>query len=76
MRSFTTDNFIFIDFTEMDDSMSQKVWECRNRPEIRKWMVNKEPISFESHQKFLNTLKNTNKSLYYSILWGGDLSVR
>lgn len=71
MRSFSTDSFTFIDFTEMDESMSQKVWECRNFPEIRKWMVNPDPIPFESHKKFVEALKMKSDSFYYSVVQEG-----
>ncbi len=67
MRSFSTDNFTFIDFTEMDDSMSRKVWECRNLPEIRKWMVNQDPIPYDSHVKFVESLKGRSDSIYFYV---------
>lgn len=68
MSSFTTENFTFLDFIEMDEGMSRKVWACRNHPEIRKWMVNQEMIPLENHIKFINGLKNNGNSRYYAVV--------
>lgn len=69
MSSFKTDNFTFLDYTEMDDVMSRLVWECRNLPEIRKWMVNSDSISFMEHSRFIERLKLTGNSQYYCIIY-------
>lgn len=71
MKSFTTDKFTYIDYTEMDDAMSRKVWECRNLPEIRKYMVNQIIIPFESHCIFVKKLRHNDNVLYYNVLSGG-----
>lgn len=67
MKSFETDNFIFVDFTEMDEAMSAKVWECRNHPLVRKNMVNSNLITLEEHNNFLNYLKNNDNKKYYYV---------
>lgn len=33
MSSFNTDSYQFIDFKDMDLSMTKTVWDCRNLPE-------------------------------------------
>lgn len=71
MKSFRTENFEVIDFTDMNASLSKEVWECRNLPEIRKWMTNDQPISFESHQNFIRQLCNLDNASYYSVLLNG-----
>lgn len=75
MRSFTTDIFKYIDYTEMDEDMSRLVWECRNLPEIRKYMVNQDIIPFDSHCKFVNNLQCKDNILYYSVLNRGGVFV-
>lgn len=72
MGSFKTENFTFIDFTEMDESMSRQVWECRNLPEIRKWMVNPECIQYEDHLRFVDGLKSKCNVKYYAVLQNGE----
>lgn len=67
MGSFSTENFKFVDFTEMDETMSRQVWGCRNLPEIRKWMVNKAPIPYDSHVKFVDSLRRSSDSIYFCI---------
>lgn len=71
MKSFSTDKFTYINYTDMDEAMSRQVWECRNLPEIRKYMVNQETIPFESHRKFVNNLESSDNTLYYNVLSGG-----
>lgn len=72
MSSFRTDNFTFIDFKEMDGDMSKQVWECRNLPEIRKWMVNPDLIPYDCHTEFVESLKHKTDTLYFSVLHEGD----
>lgn len=73
MKSFTTDSFEFIDFTEMDDTLIRQVWECRNLPEVRKWMVNPEYIPYESHLQFIRSLNSKGDTKYYAANLNGDL---
>lgn len=70
MKSFNTDSFLFIDYTEMDEAMSRRVWECRNLPEIRKWMVNDSVIPASGHSAFVKSLDNSDKKRYFCILSG------
>lgn len=70
-KSFKTQSFNFIDFTEMDEAMSLQVWKCRNLPEIRKWMVTDSEIPLERHSSFVQSLNAIDNRLYYSILSGG-----
>lgn len=60
---------MFIDYTEMNSEMSKRVLECRNLPEIRKWMVDTVPISLDNHTKFLKNLRNTQGKFYYCIIF-------
>lgn len=71
MKSFDTDNFKFIDFTEMDNAMSLKVWKCRNLPEIRTNMSNRSYIRLVDHIAFVDKLANSHDTHYYSVLWKG-----
>lgn len=68
MKSFSTDRFTYIDYTKMDEDMSRQVWECRNLPEIRKYMVNQDFIPFDSHCKFVKSLQNNHNTRYYCVL--------
>lgn len=52
----------------MDDTMSRKVWECRNLPDIRKNMVNPDYIPLQSHLNFVEGLKSKNDAIYYVVL--------
>lgn len=72
MSSFNTANFTFVDFTEMNESQSLQVLECRNDPVIRMWMVNTDIISADNHSKFVKLLSNNKSKLYFSVLSRGQ----
>lgn len=63
----------FVNYTEMTLDESRKVWEVRNLPEIRKCMTQPEAFPFESHQRFVESLKDNPFKLYYAIFLGEDL---
>lgn len=62
-----------VNYTEMTLDESRKVWEVRNLPEIRKCMTQPEAFPFESHQRFVESLKDNHSKLYYAIFLGDDL---
>lgn len=72
MKSFITNNFQFVDYTEMDEVLCRKVWECRNLPEIRSNMSNPDPISLADHLMFIRNLMTACNKYYYSVLWKGS----
>lgn len=71
MRSFATNHFRFIDFTEMSSDLSRQVFECRNHPEIRRWMVNDKPILRANHDAFVLDLSRRNDVLYFCVIKDG-----
>lgn len=72
MKSFATDKFTYLDYTEMDSEMSRLVWECRNLPEIRQYMVNAAWIPLQSHLAFVEGLKSRGDALYFVVLLEGE----
>lgn len=69
MKSFNTENFNFVDYTEMDSTLNDFIWQTRNLPQIRVNMVNKEYISKENHAIFLKNLKNNKIHDYFCVIW-------
>lgn len=63
----------FVNYIEMTLDESRKVWEVRNLPEIRKCMTQPQAFPFESHQRFIESLKDNPFKLYYAIFLGEDL---
>lgn len=61
-----------VNYTDMTPAQSFKTWECRNREDIRRWMTNPEPFSFESHCSFVEKLKKDSTKLYYSFFDGEE----
>lgn len=70
---FKTPHFEFINYVNLTEEESHRVWEGRNHPEVRKWMVNSEPFSFESHKSFINGLKEREDRLYWAVKYDGEL---
>jgi len=71
MKSFSTDNFTFVDYTEMNDMLVKEVWETRNHPEVRKYMNDTEHIPFSDHINFINKLRCRRNVQYFSVLQVG-----
>ncbi len=70
---FKTSHFEFINYVNLTEAESHRVWEGRNHPEVRKWMVNTESFSFESHKSFINGLKEREDRLYWAVKYDGEL---
>lgn len=72
--NFETEHFTFINYVNMTEEQSRTIWEGRNHPEVRKWMVNTDPFSYEEHQAFINGLKVRNDRLYWAVLSEGQVA--
>ena len=57
----------FKNFVVLTDDERQMVLEWRNSPEVRKWMLNKEEISYENHCKFIDSLTIENDKYYWLV---------
>lgn len=53
-----------VNYVKMTEEQSRKVWEIRNLPDIRKYMSNSEPFSYESHQTFVESLNLDSNKLF------------
>lgn len=62
-----------INYIDCTDSQLADIFILRNLPEIRKWMTNPEPISWDEHIRFIEILRHENERRYYAIYKNGDL---
>lgn len=62
-----------INYTALTEARSREVWEVRNLEEIRKWMTNPDPFSFESHSRFIESLRTRKDKEYYAFYQDGKL---
>lgn len=62
-----------VNYVDLTQAESRQVWATRNLPEIRKWMKNKEPFSYESHCAFVESLREVKDKLYYAFFIGDNL---
>lgn len=65
---FETEHFSFMNYTLLSEEQNYKIWEGRNHPDVRKWMTNQEPFSFEEHQQYVETLKKRTDRIYWAVL--------
>lgn len=65
---FETSDYIFIPYPEMEEELSAKMLMERNAEEVRKWMVNRSPISEADHRGFVRTLAINRDKQYYAVL--------
>lgn len=67
MSSLKTYNYCFKDYRELTEEESLLVWELRNRPDIRKWMTNSDPIELADHNRFIKSLFSRPDIRYYLV---------
>lgn len=67
MKSFSTNNYRFVNYLDVSAEESLQILELRNREEIRKWMVNDEPISQANHFRFMESLVDKERCDYFMI---------
>lgn len=65
--TFETAHFRFVNYTQLSLDDSKKVWNARNNPEISKYMVNTDFISWENHLAFIKGLSSRNDRVYYGV---------
>lgn len=56
-----------INFIDLTYEQKEMILNWRNHPKIRKWMYNQNEISLEEHLFFIESLKNSEKKLYFLI---------
>lgn len=62
-----------INYVDCTHEQQLEILRLRNLDAIRKWMVNPEIISEESHFRFIEKLKGNDKRLYFAIFRDGLL---
>ena len=68
---FRTFLFDVIDYRDLTEEQSYKVWQVRNNPVIRVCMTNTQPFDFESHCSFIDKLKKDVSKRYWAIFIQG-----
>jgi len=62
-----------VNYTELTETESRLVWQTRNLPEIRKWMFNPNPFSWEEHSRYVASLAQRPDILYMAFFDGEQL---
>ena len=60
-------------YTELTEAESRQVWQTRNLPEIRQWMFNPNPFTWEEHSNYVASLAQRPDKLYMAFFDGEQL---
>lgn len=66
--NFDTNSFRFINYVDLTERQSRVIWEGRNHPDVRLWMDNPEPFAWESHQRYVDSLKKKDDRSYWAVI--------
>ena len=66
-QSFSSDDFEFKNYIDCSKQEHEIILHWRNDENIRIWMNNQNPISFENHLKFVQSLINCEDKAYYAV---------
>lgn len=53
-----------VNYTDMTEDESRQVWQTRNLQEIRQWMFNPNPFTWEEHSNYVASLAQREDKLY------------
>lgn len=73
IKNFKTENFEYVNYTNLTEEQSRIIWEGRNHPDIRRWMTNPNEFSFEAHKQFVEDLKSREDRLFWAIIYRGEV---
>ena len=62
-----------VNYTALTEEESRQVWQTRNLPQIRQWMFNPNPFSWEEHSNFVTSLLQRPDKLYIAFFNGEQL---
>ena len=72
-KVYESHGYRFINFIELSLDQKKMILEWRNHEKVRLMMVNKDPISLQSHLDYIRTLENRNDCFYW-LVEGSDKS--
>lgn len=70
-RDYYVRDFLFKNFTKLTDEEKKLVWEWRNHPDIRKWMVTQDIIPYDNHLSFISSLSHRTDKYYWLAKYKG-----
>lgn len=80
LDEISINDVVLKNFTILDKQTVEIIRKFRNHPEIRKWMYSDNLITKREHQKFIRSLRNDRKNIYFlaqkNSTYLGVLSIR
>jgi len=61
-------NYTFINFSDLDESLINMVYEERNRDSVRVWMFDSKPVKLKEHYNFIASLRDSNSKIYLLVV--------
>lgn len=66
-RVYTIGEYTFINYICLSSDLIHQILEWRNHEEVRQWMYNSDIISYESHVKFVQSLRIREDTYYWLV---------
>ena len=66
-------DYLLINYTDCTEEQQKEIFVLRNLSDIRKWMVNQEPIKWKNHLMFVESLRHTSDKKYFALYKGSQL---
>lgn len=66
-KVYTLGDYIFTNYISLPDALIRQVLEWRNHEEVRRWMYHSEVISYESHIKYVHSLRTREDAYYWLV---------
>ncbi len=73
LHALWNDRYEVIDYVDCTRDRQREILALRNRDDVRRWMVNPEPIPEENHFKFIESLKGNADRRYFAVFKEGTL---
>lgn len=70
---FKTKTFDFVNYVHLTEDESRAIWKGRNHPDVRKWMTDPNPFSWESHLSYIESLKNKTDRSYWAVFYDNNV---
>lgn len=68
LRSLSSGRF---ELRPINETYLQTLYEWRNKPEVRRWMVNDSPIEWSEHVAWFDRLKTSTTQVHFVIIYAG-----
>ncbi|MFS2813024.1 GNAT family N-acetyltransferase [Bacteroides uniformis] len=71
-KTYIIGDYTFTNYICLPDNQIRQILEWRNHEEVRRWMYNSDIISYESHIKYIDSLRTRGDAYYWLVSYQGE----